>query len=150
MTKETYASPTAVLKKAVGNASATLLLERIVFWNTRKKGGVTHEGRLWSYRSQKEWIELAGLKERTGKTVFKLLVDQDFILKDMRLGGPPGNRKIMMHVALSDKTYDLIGETHLEPAAIKAELAIKDYAKAAQKKKPWAEIYAEIHAGEDE
>jgi hypothetical protein len=73
MTKETYASLTAVLKKAVCNASATLLLERIVFWNTRKKGGVTYEGRLWSYRSQKEWIELAGLKERTGKTVFKLL-----------------------------------------------------------------------------
>ena len=101
MTKEIPANATAVLNKAVGSASATLMLEKIVYWCTRKKGGVMHEGRLWSFRSQKEWIELARLKERTGKTVFKLLVEKGFILKEMRLGGPPGNRKLMMHVALS-------------------------------------------------
>ena len=150
MTKENYASLTGVLNEAVGNGNATVLLDRIVFWNTRKNGGVMYQGRLWSYRTQAEWIKLAGLKERTGKAMFKLLVDQDFILKDFRLGGPVGNRKIMMHVALSDKTYALLGETHLQSAAMKAELAIKDYAKAVQKQKPWAETYAEMHGGEDD
>jgi hypothetical protein len=152
MTNETYSNPIGVLNKAVGNGNAAVLLERIVYWNTRKKGGVLYQGRTWSYRSQKEWIELAGLKERTGKTVFKLLVDQDFILKDMRLGGPLGNRKLMMHVALADKTLALLGGTHLGMAATKAELAIKDHAKTAQKaawaEKPWAEQYAEIHPDE--
>jgi len=123
---EVPANVTAVLKKAVGSASATLMLEKIVFWCTRKAGGVMHEGRLWSYRTQAAWIKLAGLKERTGKSVFKLLVKQDFILAEMRLGGPLGNRKLMMHVALSDKTYAILedaGVPHLQMPVLKAELA---------------------------
>lgn len=120
----------AVLKRAVGNASAAIMLERMVFWSTRQKGGVTHEGRLWSYRSQKEWIELAGLKERTGKTVFKRLADDGYILAEMRIGGPKGNRRTMMHVALSDKTYILLfeaGISHLEAPILAASQAMKDH-----------------------
>jgi hypothetical protein len=148
MTKETYSNPIGVLNKAVGNGNAAVLLERIVFWNTRPKGGVSYHGRTWSYRSQKEWIELAGLAERTGKRSWARLVESGFILTEMRMGGPLGNRKLMMHVALSEKTYDLLGGTHLGVAATKAELAIKDHAKTAQKQKPWAEIHAEMHAEE--
>jgi hypothetical protein len=70
--------------------------------------------------------------------VFKLLVDQDFILKDMRMGGPLGNRKLMMHVALSDKMYAILDETHLALAATFAELALKDHAKAALTEKAMA------------
>jgi hypothetical protein len=40
----------------VGNANAAFLLWRIAYWRTRKKGGVMYEGRVWSYRSQKQWI----------------------------------------------------------------------------------------------
>ena len=70
MTKEILANATAVLNKAVGSASATLMLEKIVYWCTRKKGGAMHEGRIWSYRPQKQWIEQeAGLPERTGKAL---------------------------------------------------------------------------------
>ena len=136
---EVPANVTAVLKKAVGNASATLMLEKIVFWCTRPKGGVMHEGRLWSYRTQAAWIELAGLKERTGKSVFKLLVERGFILAEMRLGGPLGNRKLMMHVALSDKTYALLedaGVPHLQMPVLKAELAKQDKPAAEWKAKP--------------
>jgi hypothetical protein len=147
---ESYASLTGVLNEAVGNGNATLLLERIVFWNTRKKGGVLYQGRTWSYRTQAEWIKLAGLAERTGKRCWARLVESGFILTEMRMGGPLGNRKMMMHVALSDKTLALLDETHLQMAATKAELAIKDHAKTAQKEKSWAELHAEIHAGEDE
>jgi hypothetical protein len=150
MTKETYSNPIGVLNKAVGNGNAAVLLERIVFWNTRPKGGVSYQGRTWSYRSQKEWIELAGLKERTGKRCWAHLAKSGFILTEMRMGGPLGNRKLMMHVALSDKTYDLLGGTHLAMAAAKAELAINHHAKTAQKAKAWTEMHAEIHAGEDE
>jgi hypothetical protein len=150
MTKETYSSPIGVLNKAVGNANAAVLLERIVFWNTRQKGGVLYQGRMWSYREQIEWIELAGLAERTGKRCWARLAKSGFILAEERLGGPLGNRKKMMHVALADKTLALLDGTHLAMAATKAELAIKDYAKTAQKEKAWAEMHAEIHAGEDE
>jgi hypothetical protein len=150
MTKETYAGVAAVLKKAVGNANDTLLLERIVFWNTRQKGGVLYQGRMWSYREQIEWIELAGIAERTGKRCWARLVKSGFILTEMRWGGPHGNRRYRMHVALADKTLALLDGTHLQMAATKAELAIKDYAKTAQKEKAWAEMHAEIHAGEDE
>jgi hypothetical protein len=130
MTKETYASVPAVLKKDVGNASATLLLERIVYWCTRKKGGVEYQGRHWSYRQQKEWIELAGLSEGAGKRSWARLVKEGFILAEMRFGGPHGNRSFRMHVALSDKTYDLLDGTHLAMASTKAELALKAYDKA--------------------
>jgi len=149
---EIPANVTAVLKKAVGNANATLMLEKIVYWCTRKKGGVIHEGRPWSYRPQAEWITLAGLPERTGKRMFKLLFEQDFILKDMRLGGPPGNRKVMMHVALSDKTYTILDEAgvpHLQMPVLNAQLTIKEHAKAKEKaiyaakaKMAYAEIMA--------
>jgi hypothetical protein len=149
MTKETYAGVAAVLKKTVGNANDTLLLERIVFWNTRQKGGVMHEGRMWSYREQKEWIEIAGLKERTGKRCWARLAESGFILTEMRWGGPHGNRRYRMHVALSDKTYDLLGGTHLQMAATKAELALADYTKVALKKKAAAADAAEKMSWEE-
>ena len=145
MTKEIPTNTTATLNKAVGNASAALLLSRIVYWNTRKKGGVEYQGRMWSYRSQKEWIEQeAGLRERTGKLAWARLVKGDFILAEMRWGGPHGNRRYRMHVALSDKTYGLLGEAcvpSLEKPVHNAELKLKDYAKA---------VYAEkVKAGYD-
>jgi hypothetical protein len=83
---ETPANTTATLKKAEGNANAAFLLWRIAYWCTRKKGGVMYEGRVWSYRSQKQWIEQeAGLCERTGKRAWARLVEGDFIMTEMRL-----------------------------------------------------------------
>jgi hypothetical protein len=73
MTKEIPTNVKAVLRKAVGNASATALLETIVYWCTRKNGGVEYQGRLWSYRQQKDWIELTGLPESTGKRAWARL-----------------------------------------------------------------------------
>jgi hypothetical protein len=153
---ETPANATATIKKAVGNANAAFLLWRIVYWCTRKKGGVMYEGRVWSYRSQKQWIEQeVGLCERTGKRAWARLVEGDFIMTEMRLGGPLGNRRTIMHVALSDKTYALLeaaGVPNLTMPLMKAELAIMNYAGTA-KKAAWddkikADIAAMKAAGE--
>jgi hypothetical protein len=98
---------------------------------------------MWSYRSQKEWIELAGLKERTGKAMFKMLVEQGFILKDTRLGGPPGNRKIMMHVALTDKTYAILDEAGVPSMALpvtNAEFASAVVVHSSSVATGWAEL----------
>jgi hypothetical protein len=136
---------THVLNKSLGKrrAAAVTLLSRIVYWCTRKKGGVMHEGRLWSYRSQQEWIDQeVGLAERTGKRAWAYLVADDYIMTDMRLGGPKGNRKMMMHVALSDKTYALLegaGIPHLELPILTAEAAKKTHEKDKSKKKTAAD-----------
>jgi hypothetical protein len=136
--KEIPVNVKAVLRKPVGNASASALLETIVFWCTRKKGGVEYQGRVWSYRQQKDWIELTGLAESTGKRSWARLVEGGFILTEMRKRIHFGVRVTIMHVALTDNTYELLGGTHLGMAAAKAELAIKDHAKVAQKEKAMA------------
>jgi hypothetical protein len=131
-----YASTTAVIKRAVGNGSATMLLDKIVYFCSLKKGGVMHEGRKWSYRQQKEWFTVTGLPPRTGKRVWAQLVAGGYILAEERYAGRPGDRRMVMHVALTDKTLDMLegaSAPNLQISIMKAKVEAVGYAKTLAK-----------------
>lgn len=101
----------ALRAEGIRAGNTGLMLHVIATYCYEKKGVVMLNDRPWVAYPQRQWFDTCGLKDSTGKRAWKHLVDNGFMLAEQRPIMLQGIDVIVMHVALTDKTYELLKGT---------------------------------------